>query len=180
VGKFNSFAFLPAQAISASVSAMSAQNFGAGRVDRAVEACKIGTFFSVCLSYASFALVMIFPESILKIFGNDQGMIRDGVTYLRSFAWDFLLIPFIFCINGFLIGGGHTLFTLINTVISSVLLRAPVCYFFGITLGWGLKGVGFGAPAASFGVLLVIIAYLLTGKWKHNVIRHELPAVPGA
>ena len=173
VAKFNSFAFMPTMALSASVSAMTAQNFGAGRVDRAVASCKIGTVFSVCISYAFFALVMIFPASILKIFGNDPMMIHDGVTYLRSFAWDFLLIPFIFCINGFLIGGGHTLFTLVNTVLSSALLRVPVCYFFGITLGWGLKGVGLGAPAASVGVLFVIIGFLFSGKWKHNVVRHN-------
>jgi len=178
VGKFNSFAFMPIQAMSASISAMSAQNFGAGRVDRAVSACRIGTFFSVCVGYAFFALVMFFPAQILMLFGNDPGMIHDGVTYLRSFAFDFLLIPFIFCINGFLIGGGHTFFTLVNGVLASVLLRVPVCYIFGITLDWGLRGVGLGAPAASAGVLLVIIVYLFTGKWKHNVIRHDRINLP--
>jgi Na+-driven multidrug efflux pump len=116
---------------------------------------------------------MIFPESLLRIFGNDPRMINDGVTYLRSFAYDFFLIPFIFCINGFLIGGGHTFFTLVTNILSSVLLRVPVCYFLGIKLDWGLKGVGLGAPAASAGTLLVIIVYLFTGKWKHNVIHHN-------
>jgi Na+-driven multidrug efflux pump len=70
-------------------------------------------------------------------------------------------------------GGGHTFFTLICSILSSVLLRVPVCYFLGVTLGWGLKGVGLGAPVASAGVLIIIIIYLFTGKWKHNVIRHE-------
>jgi putative MATE family efflux protein len=173
VGKFNSFAFMPIMAMSASVSAMSAQNFGAGRVDRAVVACKIGIIFSVCVAYSFFALVQIFPESILRIFGDDPLMIQDGVTYLRTFALDFLIIPFVFCINGLLMGGGHTLFTLINNILSSVILRVPVCYFFGITLGWGLKGVGLGAPAASLGTILLVIGYLSTGRWKHSVIRHK-------
>ena len=173
VGKFNSFAFMPVQAMSASISAMSAQNFGAGRVDRAVSACRIGTVFSAFVAFVFFALIMLFPASVLQIFGNDPRMINDGVIYIRSFGYDFLLIPFIFCINGFLIGGGHTFFTLITSILSSVLLRVPVCYFLGITLGWGLKGVGLGAPAASAGTLIIIIAYLFTGKWKHNVIRHE-------
>jgi len=177
IGKFNSFAFMPTQAMSASISAMSAQNFGAGRIDRAVKACRIGTFFSVCVTYSFFVLVMIFPASILRIFGSDPLMIRDGIIYIRSFAFDFLFIPFIFCINGFLIGGGHTFFTLITGTLSSILLRVPVCYFFGITLGWGLRGVGLGAPVASAGVLLVIVVYLFSGKWKQNVIHHDpLPA----
>jgi putative MATE family efflux protein len=170
-GKFNSFAFMPAMAMSASVSTMSAQNFGAKRVDRAVQACRIGTIISVIITWAFFVLVMTFPEAILRLFGDDPQMLRDGVAYARSFAWDLLIIPFVFCINGFLIGGGHTLFTMINGMLSAVILRAPICYFFGVTLGWGLKGVGMGAPVASAGVFLVIIVYLFTGKWKHNAIR---------
>jgi putative MATE family efflux protein len=169
-GKFNSFAFMPTQAMSASISAMSAQNFGANRIDRAVQACRIGTVFSVIVTWIFFVVVQLFPDRILGLFGNDPRMIHDGVTYMRSFSWDFLIIPFVFCINGFLIGGGHTLFTMINSMLSAVILRVPVCYFFGIVLGWGLRGVGMGAPAASAGVLLMIIFYLFTGKWKHNAI----------
>jgi putative MATE family efflux protein len=172
VGKFNSFAFMPMMAMSASVSAMSAQNFGAGRIDRAANACKIGTIFSVCVAYAFFALLQLFPESILKIFGNDPLMIQDGVIYLRTFSFDFLIIPIVFSINGLLMGGGHTLFTLINNMLASVVLRVPLCYFFGITLGWGLSGVGLGIPVASLWTLILVIAFLLTGRWKHNVIRH--------
>ncbi|MDR0622824.1 MAG: MATE family efflux transporter [Treponema sp.] len=171
VGKFNSFAFMPTMAISASIAAMSAQNIGAGRLDRAVQSCRIGTIFSACVTFAFFILVRLFPASILRFFGDDPRMIQDGMIYLRSFSYDFLLIPFIFCINGFLIGGGHTLFTLVNSLLSSVLLRVPVCYILGITLDWGLKGVGLGAPAASAGVLIVIVVYLCTGQWKKNAVK---------
>jgi Na+-driven multidrug efflux pump len=102
-------------------------------------------------------------------------MIRAGVIYIRAFSFDFLLIPFVFCINGFLIGGGHTMFTLIANLFSSILLRVPVCYFLGIVLNWGLLGVGLGAPAASFGTLIVMIIYLASGKWKQNAVFKEEP-----
>jgi putative MATE family efflux protein len=171
VGKFNSFAFMPTIAISASISAMAAQNIGAGRMSRAVQACRIGTVFAAAVTWLFFVFVQIFPAQILSLFGNDPKMIQDGVTYLRSFSFDFLIIPFIFCINGFLIGGGHTLFTLIASIFSSVLLRVPVCYIFGVTAGWGLLGVGMGAPVASAGVLLVVIGYMISGKWRRNVIK---------
>jgi Na+-driven multidrug efflux pump len=61
---------------------------------------------------------------------------------------------------------------MVNSLLSSVILRVPVCYVFGISLGWGLRGVGLGAPVASAGVLLVIIAYLFTGRWKYNAVHH--------
>jgi putative MATE family efflux protein len=173
VSKFNSFAFMPTIAIGASISAMSAQNIGAGRLDRAVQSCRIGTCFGVLITYAFFAFIQFFPASVLRLFGDDPQMIQNGVTYLRSFSLDFLLIPFIFCINGFLIGGGHTLFTLFTNLLASVFLRVPVCYILGVSLNWGIRGIGFGAPAASAGALIVIIVYLFTGRWKHNVIKHN-------
>ena len=173
VSKYNSFAFMPVIAMSASISAMSAQNIGAGRLERAVKACKIGLCFSVPLMYAFFGLTQLFPEGILSIFSGDPALIEAGVTYIRVFAFDFLIVPFIFCINGLLIGGGHTLFTLLVSILSSVLLRVPVCYLFGITLDMGLFGVGLGAPVASAGSLIAIVVFLLTGRWKHNAIKHD-------
>jgi putative MATE family efflux protein len=178
VGKFNSFAFMPTQAISASVSAMSAQNIGANRLDRAVQTCRIGTIFAAAVTFAFFVLVQLFPAAILSLFGKDPKMIQSGVTYIRTFSFDFLIIPFIFCINGFLIGGGHTMFTLTSSMLSSVLLRVPICYIFGVVLNWGLLGVGLGAPIASAGALLVTIFYLMSGRWKYNVIKHS-PVVIG-
>jgi putative MATE family efflux protein len=168
VGKFNSFAFMPTIAMSASISAMTAQNIGAGKMDRAVEACRIGTIFSAAFTWLFFIVVQVFPESILAIFSRDPEMIAAGVTYLRSFSFDFLIIPFIFCISGFLIGGGHTIFTLIVSMLSAVILRVPVCWIFGVVLNMGTFGVGLGAPVASAGTLALIVIYLLSGKWKDN------------
>ena len=173
VGKYNSFAFMPVLAMSASIATMSAQNIGAGRLDRAVKACKIGLCFSVPLMYVFFGLTQLFPENVLRIFSSDPALIEAGVTYLRVFAFDFLLVPFIFCINGLLIGGGHTLFTLLTSIMSSVLLRIPVCYLFGITWDMGLFGVGLGAPVASAGVIIAVVVFLISGRWKHNAIKHD-------
>jgi putative MATE family efflux protein len=170
-GKFNSFAFMPTQAMSASVSTMSAQNIGAGRLDRAVQSCKIGILVSIFFTYSLFVLVQLFPAAILSIFGGDSEMINNGVIYMRIFSSEFLIIPFLFCINGFLIGGGHTMFTLFNSMLSAVLLRVPVCYIFAVTMNWGIRGVALGAPSAAAGSLVVSVIYLLTGRWKHSVIE---------
>jgi putative MATE family efflux protein len=168
VGRFNSFVFMPVIAMSMSVSTISAQNIGAGKLDRAVKACKIGTVISVCIGYSFFIFMQVFPDRILALFGDDPQVIADGVAYLRTFSFDFLVIPFVFCINGLLIGGGHTMFTLFNSLLSSLILRIPVCYIFGIVLEYGISGVGIGVPVASLGALILIIGFLLSGKWKHN------------
>ncbi|MCL2159040.1 MAG: MATE family efflux transporter [Oscillospiraceae bacterium] len=174
VGKFNSFVFMPITAISSSVSTISAQNIGANRLDRAVSVCKLGVGISFCIGALFFVIVRIFPEAILSIFGDDAKMIENGIIYFSTFSFDLLIIPFIFCINGLFIGGGHTLFSLVTGMFSSVLLRVPACYIFGIVFDWGLAGVGMGAPVASAGSLLIITGFLVSGRWKQNVVHNAI------
>ena len=174
VGKFNSFVFMPTIAISMSLATICAQNIGAGRMDRAIRACKYGTVIAVCVNYAFFALMQLFPEGVMALFGDNPQVIADGAEYLRSFSYDFLFLPFVFCLNGFYMGGGHTKFTLVTTLLSSVLLRMPVCYFLGVTKQLGLRGVGLGAPAASFGACILVVAFLVSGRWKHNLVEKGL------
>ncbi|MDR2392563.1 MAG: MATE family efflux transporter [Treponema sp.] len=173
VSKFNSFGIMPTQAMSASISAMSAQNIGANRMDRAIQACRIGIVISAGVTVIIFILVRLFPSQIMMIFGDDPEMIQMGVSFLRAFSAEFLIIPFFFCINGFLIGGGHTLFTLITGIVSSVGLRVPVCYIFGVVLDWGVFGVGLGYPVAVGGSFLLVIGFLLSGRWKHTAMIHH-------
>ena len=170
VGKFNSFAFMPTAAIAGAVATMSAQNIGANRMDRAVSTCKIGCLMSMAITYAFFIFVQLKPEWVLSVFARDEQMIRDGVTYMSTFTYDFLIIPIVFNISGFLLAGGHSMFSMLTGLMSSVLLRIPTCYLFGIVLDHGLKGVGLGAPVASVGTLIVMIVYLSTGKWKRNAV----------
>jgi len=172
IGRFNGFGFMPVQALSMSISVMCAQNFGAGRLDRAVKSCWIGTSMAIVVSYSFFALLQVFPGQIVAIFSSEPAVIEAGITYIRTFSFEYLFIPFMFCLNGLFMGGGHTTFTLINSVLSSVLIRVPVSYLFGIYMGWGLLGIGMGAPGASLFIMVMIIGFLISGRWKQNVVKN--------
>lgn len=168
VGKFNGFAIMPAVAMGASVATMCAQNIGAEKWDRAIKTCKIGTAVAVVISFAIFALAQIFPAEILKIFNDDPEMIAYGIQYMRSFTIDYLFIPFIFGINGLFIGAGHTTFSLINNMMSALILRIPAAILFGSVMGMGLFGIGLGAPVASGGSMILVLLFLFSGRWKEN------------
>ena len=174
VGKFNGFAIMPALAMSAAISTMSAQCIGAEKWDRAVRCLRIGTAIGVAFSYAIFAVAQAFPESILRLFDSDPEMIAYGVSYMRSFSLDYLLVPFCFCFNGLFMGAGHTRFTLVNSILSSLLLRIPASFLFGRVLNWGLFGVGLGAPTATLGALALIIWYYVSKRWRVNVVQHHM------
>ena len=168
VGKFNSFAILPAVAMSSSVSAFAAQNIGAGMYDRAKKSLTVGTVIAMTISAAVFAAVQLFPEPIIGVFNPDQELIKAGVEYMRTFSFDYLLVPIQFCMNGLIMGAGHTKFTLLSSAMSSLLLRIPVAILFGSALGWGLMGVGLAAPAATLASVILTGWFVFSGRWKRD------------
>ncbi len=174
VGKFNSFGILPAAAMSSSVSAMVAQNIGAREEKRAIKTMKVGMIIAFLISAAIFALAQLFPAQILTLFAEEESMIEAGIPYLRVFSFDYIVVPFIFCFNGFFIGCGHTKISLLNSLLSSVFIRVPAAYIFGITLQMGLLGVGLGAPLASAVALIPAMFFFFTGRWKKLAVISEI------
>ncbi len=181
VGRFNSFAILPAVAMSSSVSSMAAQNIGAGLYDRAKKSMKYGIGIALGLGVIVFTIAQLFCDQIMLMFMNEynETVIAYGRQYMRAFSFDYLLVPFAFCFNGLLNGAGYTTFTLINNVFSAIAFRMPVAYFLSRT-PMMLAGVGAAAPAASVAGGLVSFVYIMSGKWMKNVtgIRRDVSEKP--
>ena len=180
VGRFNSFAILPAIAMSSSVSSMSAQNIGAGLYDRAMKALRYGVMIALGLGVIVFTIAQTCSDQIILLFLNeyDQQVVDYGRIYMRTFSIDYLLVPFAFCFNGLLNGAGYTTFTLINNVATSIVLRMPVAVFLSKT-ALQLGGVGLAAPSASVVSAIWSGLYILSGRWKKSVTgihRSEAPA----
>lgn len=179
VGRFNSFAILPAVAMSSSVSSMAAQNIGAGLYDRAKKSTVYGIGIALGLGVVVFGIAQVFSDQIMMLFMGEynEQVILYGRQYMRAFSFDYLMVPFAFCFNGLLNGAGYTTFTLINNVFSSIIFRMPVAFFLSKT-SLELFGVGIAAPAASLAGGLMSFVYVLSGRWMNNVtgIRREKTA----
>lgn len=165
-GKFDAFAMLPAGAFSGALATMTAQNMGAGQPKRAKKALNTGILCAFLASLVFLAWAQLAPESILKIFKADAAVAVAGAQYLRSFSIDFSLVAFVFCYNGFFNGCGHTRFTMINGVLSTVMLRVPIAYLMSLWVPNSLVGIGAAAPIASAVSILASLLYLRLGKWK--------------
>jgi len=174
-GRFNGFAIMPLVAVSNSVSMMVAQNLGAGKQDRALRTMYTGMGLSICVSLVFFCVVMFFPRQIMSALAGNSGspeLIDAGVTYLSALAWDYLIVPISFSFFGLATGAGHTHITMINSMISSLIVRIPAALVFSNIFGWGLWGVGFAVPMASLGALTFLIFYMISGHWKKaNIIK---------
>ena len=57
---------------------------------------------------------------------------------------------------------------MVNNMLSAIILRVPVAVIFGLVLHLGLTGVGLGGPIASVGSIILIVVFLISGRWKEN------------
>lgn len=168
VGKFEGFAMLPATALGSALASMAAQNMGAGQTERARKALHIGIGFSLACAMVFFLWSQLSPESVMRIFKADDAVTAAGAQYLRSFSIDYLMVAFVFCYNGFFNGCGSTTFSMVNGLVSTILVRVPLAFLFSRIMPESLFGLGLAAPIASFLSIILGFIYLRTDRWQKN------------
>lgn len=164
-GRINGFTMLPPTAFSAAISAVVAQNMGARRPTRARTALYVGIAVSLAFGLISYAALFFFPEYLARIFTPDMALIEATSLYFRSFSLDCILVCFVFCMNGFFNGCGHTSFSMANNLLAAFLIRVPATWILSELPGANLFTVGFAAPLASFTSIIIGLLYLKFGKW---------------
>lgn len=170
-GKVNSFAILPALAMSSAVSSMAGQNIGAGDTKRAKKTMLTGIGISFAISMVVFAVVQLFPQQIVSLFDTNEEVIKVGADYMRFIALDYIFVPFVFCMNGLAIGAGYTNFALFNACFSSIFVRVPLAYLIVNFTDLGFNGIGLAMGIASSASVIVGAIYVASGKWKNPKIK---------
>lgn len=120
--------FLIPSAMLSTVSALAAQNIGAGKPIRARQTLAYALTITVgagCL----FAFTMQFYASeAVSIFTNDTNVILLGGQYLRGYVWDCVFAGIHFCFSGFFCACGLSVISFIHNMASISIARIPLCY----------------------------------------------------
>ncbi|MBE7705496.1 MAG: MATE family efflux transporter [Cyanobacteria bacterium SIG29] len=161
VVRLNAFLMLPAGSFAMALTALTAQNLGAGLMDRAIKSLKLSILFSFVFGFIFFIWQQLLPESAIAIFTTDNDVMKQGALYLKTFSYDYILVPFVFCLNGFFFGCGRTIFPAVVSTLSAFLLRVPVAYILCTFIsGATLFHLGIAAPVASVLTVVVGSGYL--------------------
>ena len=173
VSRVSTIAMLVSTAFMSAIAAMTAQNMGSGQPRRAVQAMKWGMLLAAVVSFAAFAVVECFPAAILGFFTDDAGVIAQGVLYTRANIIDVALVPFVFCMNGFFSGCGHTTFSMTNNLISTFGVRVAGTLLISLLPGATMFHIGLAAPAASLVQIAIEVVYLASGRWRRGSILSQ-------
>ena len=150
VTRVDSFVLAPGDSFAASVAIYSAQNKGAGKVQRILEGYKKSNIIITVYSVVVAIIVFFGAPSIMKLFvsSSERQVILIGIEYLKTMSVFYVLSGFCNIFQGLFRGVGKLRITLIATVmqicvrVSLSYILAPylgitsVCY--AIAVGWVL------------------------------------------
>lgn len=155
VEKMISAIFIIPSSMLATVSALSAQNIGAGKHERAALTLKYATLIT-CTYGIVVAIVMQFIASgLLGLFTSDSNVVLLGTQYMRSYIIDTMFAGVHFCFSGYFAAYGKSYIGFLHNIISITFVRVPGSYLASKLFPATLFPMGLAAPAGS--VLSVVI-----------------------
>lgn len=159
--KFDVFAMLSATSMANALAAITAQNLGAGKPERARKSLWYGLSFALCISCLFWVWAQLSPESMIQVFTSDANVIAAGVPFFRSCSYDYIMVAVVFCLNGYLNGRQKTVWTMVSCSAGALLLRIPMVYLFGRYFADDLRMLGSIAPIVSGIMACYTLLYVL-------------------
>ncbi len=136
--RIEALSFMPGVGFSVAAAALVGQSLGAEDRDKAYSIGWDTTKLAMLFMGGMGLIMMIFAPWLIRIFTDDPEAIRLGTLYLRIVG---LLQPFqalLFVLAGSLDGAGDTRWVLYTTVLGLWVMRLPLAYVSGVTLGLGV------------------------------------------
>lgn len=165
VEKVISIFFLVPSTLLSAVSALAAQNLGAGKADRAKKTLRYSVFAALTFGVAVSVITEFIAPGIVRVFGKDPAVIKHGAEYLRSYVWDSALAGVHFCFSGYFSALGKSKISFFHNIIAVVTARIPIAYFASVRYPDTLFPMGLAAPVGSaVSVGICVGAYIYLNK----------------
>lgn len=148
--KVCAFLMLIPSAYMQALSAVVAQNYGAGKEERARKTLYYAIGTSLLAAIVMWYLGYFHGEILARIFSKDKQVIKMAADYLKAYAFDCLLTAELFCFNGFYSGMGKTTFVMIQGMIGAFGIRVPVSWLVSRIPGISLFYIGLASPVSTF------------------------------
>ena len=149
VEKIISFLFLVPSSMLSTVSALGAQNIGAGKHGRAAQtlrwAIAIAAGFGLCVSVA----MQFAAEGVVGLFTADAAVAAAGGQYMRGYIWDCIFAGIHFSFSGYFCAYGRAELSFLHNILAILLVRVPGVALTSTLFADTLLPMGLATAAAS-------------------------------
>ena len=166
---------IPAFGLSMAISTVAGQNIGAGKIERAAEAGKVGAGLAFGILTAIGIIVFIFAPGFAAFFvPRDPGVIAQGASFLRFMGPAWGLLGMQLALTGVLRASGNMMTAMTLTLASQWLVQLPLAYVLSRHTGLGITGIWLAFPVSNVvSVLAALIVYGKGGWKKKRLIRAD-------
>ena len=154
VNRIDDFAITPEQNIAHAMTALMAQNKGAGKNDRMREGFRCGMILEIVYGVAVMVICLVFAGELMALFVKDEEVIGHGVIYLHLIAVMYILPAITNAIQGFFRGIGDLKVTLMSSFTNMavrVIAAAPMILLWN----FGIEALPYSYLAGWVAMLLV-------------------------
>lgn len=154
VNRIDDFAITPEQNIAHAMTALMAQNKGAGKNDRMREGFRCGMILEIVYGAAVMVICLVFAGELMALFVKDEEVIGHGVIYLHLIAVMYILPAVTNAIQGFFRGIGDLKVTLMSSFTNMavrVIAAAPMILLWN----FGIEALPYSYLAGWVAMLLV-------------------------
>lgn len=170
--RMESYLFVPAVGLSVGVSNFTAQNVGAGNLERVKRGSRASVVIVLIIAFTLELLSYIFAAPISQLFGVSGEALALSTSYVRFLSFFFWMFAVYICYSGLLQGAGDVMFAMAGSLIS-LGVRVLVAYALVYGFGSGFAAVWQTMPAGWVFCLALALWRYLSGGWKgKGVVRH--------
>ena len=171
VEKIISFLFLVPSSMLSTVSALGAQNIGAGKHDRVDAILRYAIGIGLTFGLIVAVTVQFIAPSVVRPFTSDEAVVLAGVSYIRGYIFDCLFAGVQFSFSGYFCAYGKSGLSFLHNTLSILLVRVPGAYLASKFFPQTLLPMGLASACGSlFSILVCVIAY----HW----LKRQQKAVP--
>ena len=160
VEKIISFVFLVPSSMLSTVSALCAQNIGAGQEERARKTLRYAICMATGFGLFMAVLVQFIANPVVGLFSKDVAVMIQGGWYFRGYIFDCMFAGIHFSFSGYFCACGRSELSFLHNIVSIVLVRIPGAYFMSKLFPMSLLPMGLATAAGSLlSVIICVLAY---------------------
>ena len=162
VEKIISFLFLIPSSMLSTVSALAAQNIGAGKYDRAKQTLRYAMMIAIGFGLVVSILIQFIAAPVVGLFTADAAVILLGAQYIRGYIWDCIFAGVHFSFSGYFCACGKSGISFLHNLIAILCVRIPGVYLTSKIFPHTLFPMGL---ATATGSLLSVIICIIAYRW---------------
>ena len=153
---------MPVQGITNGCQPVLGYNYGAGQYQRVRQGIRFTTVLTVVYSVAVWAVVMLLPEPLIRIFNNEPDLIAAGIPAFRIYFATFFFMSFQFIGQSVFVGLGRSKNAIFFSLLRKAFIVAPLTLILP-AVGFGADGVFLAEPISNvLGGLACILTMYFT------------------